>query len=58
MKLNIFVLIKALLPIIRDIVAAAKKDSPGGKKISQEEVEDLIIDHLPALTDVILKSVD
>jgi hypothetical protein len=55
MNVDIFKLIRAVLPILRDIIKASKAESPGGKKVTKEEVEDIIISHLPRLADSILK---
>ena len=48
-------IIKALYPIIRDIAKAASKRSDGGKKVTPEEVEELLVDHLPVLADALFK---
>lgn len=57
MNVDIFKLIRAALPILRDILKASKAGSPGGKKVTKEEVEDIIVSHLPRLAEAILKVV-
>ncbi len=53
MKIGL-VLLK-LLPIARDLVKAAKKDSPGGKKITPGEVAEIVLKHLDAVADEVSK---
>jgi len=56
--MSVFIIIKTLLPVIRDIIKSAQKDSIGGKKVTRQEVEDLLIDHLPLITDLIVDEMD
>ena len=56
--MSVFTIIKTLLPVIRDIIAAAKRDSLGGKKVTKQEVEDLLVDHLPLITDLVVEAMD
>lgn len=54
------VLIKALrvLPTItavfKDVANAAKADSDGGKRITLDEISDIVADHLPKIAAAIL----
>ena len=51
-----FAIIKALLPIVRDIVKAASPNSDGGKKVTREEIEDIVVGHLDDIVAVVLKA--
>jgi len=51
-----FAIIRALLPIIQGIIRAAKKNSPGGKKVTKEEVEALLVEHLDDIAAAVFKA--
>lgn len=36
-----------LVPLITDLVAATKKDSPGGRKVTPEEIAAILLEHSP-----------
>ena len=52
-----FQLIAKLLPIVRAIIAATKKDSEGGKKVTKDEIEDIVAAHLDDVVTVVLDAV-
>jgi hypothetical protein len=56
--MNVFTLIPLFVPLIRGIIAATRKDSPGGKKITKAELEDLFFQHTPDIIEGIDEKVN
>lgn len=58
-------IIKALTPyifkLVDDVIAAKKKDSDGGKKITRTERQEIIMEHVidfPQIIDIIVSELD
>jgi nitrogen regulatory protein PII len=56
--MTIFRLIPLFVPLIRAIIKAARRGSPGGKKILVSELEDLFFAHTPDIIEGIDKEVN
>lgn len=53
--MSALLILKLLFPIARDLAKATGKQSDEGKKVTREEIEQILIDNLPDLAESLFK---